>query len=706
MRIQALQPALRIITICRRMTEPSMNYAARTLRLRIPRICVTIIADDAAEMMEKAELVLRENLLLELRLDYLKSPISSISKLRRLAEARPDAILIGTCRRKAPGGNFAGTLHEQIEVLRKASEAGCLALDVDIESAEAMRSEDYEELRSRAAVVLSSHDFQGTTQLEETFARMRRFTADFYKVVGTATCLHDNVVMTRFLHEHCQEYAMVGMCMGEQGTLSRILGIRAGGAFTFGAEAAGRETAPGQPTYRELRDFYRILQVETVTKTYGIAGDPISHSMSPWIMNTAFRRENVNAVYLPLHAKTTTDLLDTIRDLPMDGVSVTMPYKEALVPHLSNSDAVTQQTRACNTLVRGKDGRLFGFNTDVHGIVAAIEARMPLKGAKVLVLGAGGAARAAVFGLRAKGAEVAILNRTRAKAQELAKAANASTIKRSEVAKQAFDLILNATPLGMASSPESPLEEHELNTLWVFDSVYNPIETRLLKMAQAKGCGTISGVEMFLLQAARQFEIWTGKPAPIDAMRQVVLRQLGAGGGEGAEPVQTVVAPKVKPAAIAPAVEEQPDKSTVETPAAAEEKTGTRAAAASAKTGRKTAAKSTSSKAASPKAPSPKATGKAKPKAAPRSAAKAPASKAASKAGSKADSKTAKAPSAKSRKPAPAKPAKNAKAASKPAKTAAKPKSKAPAKKAAAKKSGKQVAKPAAKKKSAKSKGR
>jgi len=678
-----------------------MNYAARTLRLRIPRICVTITADDAVEMMEKAEVVLRENLLLELRLDYLKSPISAIPRLRRLAEARPDAILIGTCRRKAPGGNFTGTLEEQIEILRKASEAGCLALDVDIESAEAMSGEDYEELRSRAAVVLSSHDFQGTSRLEETFARMRCFTADFYKVVGTATCLHDNVVMTRFLHEHCQEYTMVGMCMGEQGTLSRILGIRAGGAFTFGAEAAGRETAPGQPTYRDLRNFYRILQVETVTKTYGIAGNPISHSMSPLVMNTAFRRENVNAVYLPLHAKTLTDLLATIRDLPLDGVSVTMPYKEVLVPHLDNSDTVTQQTGACNTLVRAKDGRLFGFNTDVYGVVAAIEARMPLQGARVLVMGAGGAARAAVFGLRAKGAEVAILNRTPAKGQELAKAAGATTIKRSEVAKQTFDLILNATPLGMAASPESPLEEHELNTQWVFDTVYNPIETRLLKMAQEKGCGTISGIEMFLLQAARQFEIWTGKPAPLDAMRQVVLRQLGAAGVEGAEAVPTVVAPKTKPApAVSASVEaEEMPQAVTATQAAAEEKTSARAASAgSRRAGAKAVRASAAGKAASSSA-STKPSAKTETPTGSKAAAKAPAkaaSKAASKTASKAPAKAAKAPATnESAKPAPAK---GAKTAQKPAKTAVKSKAKAAVGKTAAKPAAKKSAKPAVKK--------
>ncbi len=222
-----------------------MNYTARSLRLRIPRICVSITADDASEMMDKAEAVLRENPLIELRLDYLKSPLGAMARLRRLTEARPDGILIATCRRTAAGGNFGGSLDEQLEVLRKATEAGCAAVDIEIESAEAMSSEDWEEMRSRAAIVLSSHDFKSTSRLEETFARMRSFNSDFYKVVGTATCLHDNVVMTRFLEEHCSEYAMVGMCMGEQGMLSRILGIRAGGAFTFGSEAAGQGDGSG-----------------------------------------------------------------------------------------------------------------------------------------------------------------------------------------------------------------------------------------------------------------------------------------------------------------------------------------------------------------------------------------------------------------------------------------------------------------------------
>ena len=542
--VHPLQPSEHLITICPQMTVPPMNYAARSLRLRIPRICVAITSSDPADLLEKAETVLRENPLIELRLDHLKAPLAAMPRLRRLTEMRPDAVIIATCRRAEAGGGFHGTVEEQLEVLRKATEAGSPALDVEIESAEAMTEVQWEELRARAAIVLSSHDYESTGKLEETFARMRSFPADFYKLVGTATCLHDNVLMTRFLEQHGSEYSMVGMCMGEQGMLSRILSIRAGAAFTFGSVEHGKETAPGQPTFRELRDFYRVEQMESVTKVYGIAGDPVTHSMSPWVMNSAFRRENVNAVYLPLHTKTLDDLLSTVTDLPLNGVSVTMPFKQVVVEHLENSDVLTQRTGACNTIVRGKDGGLFGFNTDVYGIVAAIEPRVPLQGAQVLVLGAGGAARAAVFGLRAKGAEVSILNRTPATAQTLAKQSGSKTVKRSEVAKLRFDVIFNATPVGMGSDHHMPLEANELNALWVFDSVYNPIETRLLKAAQAKGCGTISGAEMFVHQAARQFEIWTGKPAPIDNIRQVLLRQLGATGGEN--PIPTVVLPKAK----------------------------------------------------------------------------------------------------------------------------------------------------------------
>src|ERR1700747_848298 len=259
--------------------------------------------------------------------------------------------------------------------------------------------------------------------------------------------------MMKFLEKEGDRHSLVGLCMGEQGIISRVLGVRAGSAFTFAAVTREEQTAPGQVTAQDLRGVYRIEQVDVATRVYGVAGDPVSHSLSPIIMNTALRRENVNAVYLALHAKTLKDLLTCVKEIPIHGLSVTMPYKEAILPYLDNTDSHTTKIGACNTVVRAQDGKLYGFNTDTSGVVRPLERRLTtLQDAKILVLGAGGAGRAAVFGLRERGAEVYILNRSLAAAQKLARRAHARSIKRADLKKYAFDVIINATPVGMGNS--------------------------------------------------------------------------------------------------------------------------------------------------------------------------------------------------------------------------------------------------------------
>jgi 3-dehydroquinate dehydratase/shikimate dehydrogenase len=244
-------------------------------------------------------------------------------------------------------------------------------------------------------------------------------------------------------------------------------------------------------------------------------------------MNAAFRRENVNAVYLGLHAKTLKDLLKCVREVPIHGLSITMPYKEAILPYLDNTDSHTTKIGACNTVVRAQDGKLYGFNTDTSGVVRPLERRLStLQGAKILVLGAGGGARAAVFGLAERGSEVFILNRSMEPAKKLARRAHARSIKRADLKKHVFDVIINATPVGMGNTKESPLQEKEINARYVFDMIYDPLETRLLQMAKQRGAQIIPGIEMFVHQAARQFEIWSGKPAPQDEMLQVVMLAL------------------------------------------------------------------------------------------------------------------------------------------------------------------------------------
>jgi 3-dehydroquinate dehydratase / shikimate dehydrogenase len=505
----------------------SPPYAPRLLPLRLPRVCVAVIGSDPNEMGEKAELLVRDNPFLEFRLDYLSKPGLALPKIKRFLESHPGTFVIATCRRVASGGKFRGSIVSQLDILGKAAAAGCQLIDVELETASKCKPEQLQKLRTRAALILSFHDFRATKKLEQTLEKMLAYPADFYKIVSTATTLSDNVTMIKFLAREGDRHSLVGMCMGEQGVISRVLGVRAGSVFTFASAVAGEETAPGQITAQDLRNVYRIENVDVATRVYGVVGAPIAHSLSPAIMNAAFRRENVNAVYLGLHAKTLKDLLTCVREIPIHGISVTMPYKEAILPHLDNTDAHTTKIGACNTVVRAQDGKLYGFNTDAAGIVRPLERRLnTLEGARILVIGAGGAARAAVFGLKERGSEVYILNRSAAPAKKLAHQARARIVKRPDLKKLAFDVIINATPVGMGNVRESPLQEQEINARYVFDMIYDPPETRFLKLAKERGAQAIPGIEMFVHQAARQFEIWTGKPAPWDEMLRVVLLAL------------------------------------------------------------------------------------------------------------------------------------------------------------------------------------
>jgi len=502
----------------------SSTLAPRFLPMRLPKVCLALSGDTIDDMLAIAESMARDNPFLEFRLDYLKQPLAALPKIHRFLETHQYVTAIGTCRRAENGGRFKGSLASQLEVLTKAHAAGCQIVDLEIQSALKAKREAIARLRSRAGLIVSFHDFRATRNLDETLEKMLKVPADFYKIVSTATTLSDNVTMMKFLQTQSDKHALIGLCMGEQGIISRVLSVRAGSVFTFGAVSADLKTAPGQISAGDLRSIYRIDQVDAATRVYGVAGDPVEHSLSPVIMNTALRRENVNGVYLPLHAKTLKDLMRCVREIPLHGLSVTMPYKQSILAHLDNTDAHTTKIGACNTVVRGQDGKLYGFNTDAAGVVRPLEQRLSIENAKVLVLGAGGAARAAVFGLKERGAEIWILNRTSVKGQKLARQAKARTIKRADLRKIAFDVIINATPVGMGNTRDCPLKDEEIQSRVVFDMVYDPVETHLLQVARAKGIAVIPGVEMFVQQAARQFEIWTGKPAPAgDMLRAVTI---------------------------------------------------------------------------------------------------------------------------------------------------------------------------------------
>jgi 3-dehydroquinate dehydratase/shikimate dehydrogenase len=501
---------------------------AAGLRLRLGKVCVAIQAGSPAELIDRAEAALKDTRFVELRLDSLPKPLLAIPYLKQFLSEHRDVTAIATCRRKEHGGNFVGALTAELEVLEKAACAGCHLVDLEIESAEQAKHAQIAKLREAgAALLISFHDFTRTRSLDQAADRIEKFKPDYVKVVSTARSLADNLAVLRLIEDRSLATHVVGIAMGEEGLLSRVLGPRAGAAFTFASMVDAPETAPGQVTARTLHDLYRIEHLDHATRLFAVAGNPIGHSLSPLMHNTAFRREIVNAVMLPLKPRSLDDLLTIVRELPLAGVAVTMPFKEEVLPHLANMDPLTAKIGACNTLRTGADGKLYGFNTDVAGVLRPLEKRLKLKGARVAVLGAGGAARAAVFGLVAQGAEVFVVNRTHDKAVSLARQAKAKSLKHELFAKQKFDVLINSTPCGQNGMKQTlPIAENELNANLVFDMVYNPIETPLLKLAHARGAHVISGLEMFVQQGARQFEIWTGKAAPENEMLRVVEHEL------------------------------------------------------------------------------------------------------------------------------------------------------------------------------------
>ena len=228
------------------MNASTNNYLARLRSLRLPKLCVAVTGSDPADMLQKAESLARDNAFMELRLDYLSHPALALPKIKRFTEYYPHVTVIATCRREANGGKFRGSVASQLDLLSKAAAAGCQLVDIELESASVCKPEQLERLRSRGALIISFHDFRATRKLEQTLDRMVAIPADFYKVVSTATTLHDNVVLMKFLEKESDKHSLVGMCMGEQGFISRVLGVRAGSVFTFAAVTAEEKTAPGQ----------------------------------------------------------------------------------------------------------------------------------------------------------------------------------------------------------------------------------------------------------------------------------------------------------------------------------------------------------------------------------------------------------------------------------------------------------------------------
>ena len=260
------------------------------------------------------------------------------------------------------------------------------------------------------------------------------------------------------------------------------------------------------------------------TKVYGIFGRPVAHSLSPAMHNAAFAAMGLNAVYVPFAVSNLVQAVQGLRGLNLGGVSVTIPYKEEIFPLLDEIDEQAKVIGAVNTVVN-REGRLWGTNTDWQGAVVALQEEIALAGKRVLVLGAGGAGRAIVYAVRQAGGEVTVADADDTRAKTLAKEFGAVFVPMAQAAREPAAVLINATPVGMAPREEDiPLDPDLLsNFSVVMDIVYKPLRTGLLREAAARGCRGIDGLQMLIHQGARQFELFTGRPAPVEVMRRAAL---------------------------------------------------------------------------------------------------------------------------------------------------------------------------------------
>jgi len=486
------------------------------------RVCGVIAAGTSREMVAQVRKALRTTRTLELRLDYLRPAKERDAFLSWLKRARPRAVLIATCRRGEGGGLFEGSRDEQIEILSQAAHCGAGWCDVEIETAKHMVRGQLTGKLSPARVMVSHHDFRKTPKnLAAIVRRLEQAGGEAIKIAAHCQAVSDSVRVCELARGRRN---VVAVPMGEIGLAGRVLSLRMGSALAYAA--IEQATAPGQLSLDTMVDLYRAGSITQRTGVYGVIGNPIGHSLSPLLHNRAFRARKFDAVFVPFLVRNLREFLGSLKPLGVSGLSVTIPHKEKIIRFLDGCDPLAERIGAVNTVVVRGGGRLYGYNTDYVGVLRSLEQRMTLAGSRVLLFGAGGAARAAAFALAKAGSIVYLCARRPERARALAKAVGGHAVARENLRQEHFDAIVNCTPIGMHPKSGSPLTSAELNCRIVMDMVYRPRETKLLKLARRKHLQIISGLEMFLAQGFAQYEIWTGERAPEKAMRRVVEQML------------------------------------------------------------------------------------------------------------------------------------------------------------------------------------
>ncbi len=465
--------------------------------------------------------------LVELRTDYINGPVG----IKLLLKDRPGPVVV-TCRRQRDGGRWTQSEQQRLVLLRAAVAEGADYVDLEEDiAAEIPRF-------GKTKRIISLHDFTETPpDLEAIHRRICSLDPDIIKICTQANNPHDNLRMLRLVRE--AEIPTVGFCMGEMGIPSRILAGRFGSPLTYASSSHEGALAPGQLSFDEMSRVYRYDQIDGETDVYGVIADPVGHSLSPLIHNAAFARLKMNRVYLPLRVPGEhlgQFITEDAAGLGIRGLSVTIPHKEAVIEYLDDVDEAVRGIGATNTVVF-HDAQRRGYNTDCPAAMKSLEEALGVKGREqpfqartALVLGSGGVGHAVAFGLVRRGAEVVLTDGEPSRATELAQRLKCRSVPWKGRHAVTADMLLNCTPLGMHPNvDQTPFDEHYLRpSMAVFDAVYNPENTLLVKHARQRSCTVVTGVDMFVRQACLQFEHFTGREGPAELMREVIKRATAA----------------------------------------------------------------------------------------------------------------------------------------------------------------------------------
>jgi 3-dehydroquinate dehydratase/shikimate dehydrogenase len=489
------------------------------------RICVVIGRTRhkmvAVEIQEAAK---RGARFLEIRLDF----IARAPDIRRLLNDKP-CPMIATVRRPQDGGRWGGQEDARRMLLKQCIVSGFDWVDLETDIAnEIGRFKDVKR-------IVSYHNMtEFPEDLDEIYARMCKQDADVLKLVVCAQSPGDNLRVIRLLKN--AKRPTVAFCHGDLGYPTRILALKYGAPFTYAAFNKERGVVPGMPSFEELKRVYRPSTIDGSTDIFGVVGDPVSHSLSPLVHNAAFRRLEINARYVPFRVPRgqLPPFLDAFKEVPVRGYSVTIPHKEAAAQTAHAHDEAVELTRAANTLIQREHG-FFAMNTDYHAVLESLAANLGVPGKPfdihrklVLVIGAGGIARAVAHAVHKSGGTVYVANRTLDRAQRLAGEISAEALDWNARHKEGCEIVFNCTPVGMHPNlDDSPVHPSFLKPgMTVIDAVYTPETTLLIREARTRGCQTVTGVDLFVRQAALQFRHFTGKDAPVELMFEVVRRAL------------------------------------------------------------------------------------------------------------------------------------------------------------------------------------